>query len=96
MLDSLLKFCINLKLKDILDAEMKSRADDTYESPYYNDRLWMQTAWKVHNNINQALFNKIIDDMNLTDAQRELLYQTLDFKLSYEDGKLYLNIITKE
>ena len=77
MLGLLLKTYTRHKLNDILTAEIKSITDESYENPYFQDDMWRKTAWEIHRKVKYAYDEvvqknyKIIDDLDLTEVERE-------------------------
>lgn len=98
MLNTLLKPYINYKIKDIINAEIQSSINENYKSPYLYDPKWMKIAWIIHRTINDCK-EKVekayaaIDDMNLTDEQREEAYKQIKLVPKYDnDGQFNLDI----
>ena len=98
MLNILLKPYINYKIKDIINAEIQSSVNENYKSPYLYDPKWMKIAWIIHRTINDCK-EKVekayaaIDDMNLTDEQREEAYKQIKLVPKYDNnGQLNLDI----
>ena len=99
MLGLLLRLYVKYKLDNILAAEIKSMTDETYESPYFQDERWRKEAWEIHRKVKYAyeeavkkIYN-IIDEMDLTDEQREKAYSMITVEpLVNEKGELCANI----
>ena len=103
MLELIIKLCVKYKLKDILTAEVRSMTDKSYESPYFQDEMWRKAAWEIHRQVKYAYDEAvkkvygIIDEMDLTDEQREKAYQIITVEpYCNEEGKLCVNIKTLE
>ena len=101
MLKLIIKSYIKHKLNDIHAAEIRSMTDESYESPYFQDEMWRKAAWDIHCQVKDAydravkkVYN-IIDEMDLTDEQREKAYQIITVEpYCNDEGKLCVNIKT--
>ena len=103
MLELIIKPYIKHKLNDIRAAEIRSMTDESYESPYFQDEIWRKAAWEIHRQVKYAYDEavkkvySIIDEMDLTDEQREKVYQIITIEpYCNEEGKLCVNIKTSE
>lgn len=101
MLELIIKPYVKHKLNDILNAEIKSITDESYESPYFQDEKWRKAAWDIHRQVKYAYDEivkkvySIINEMDLTDEQREKAYQIIKVEpYCNEEGKLCVNIKT--
>lgn len=103
MLELIIKSYIKHKLNDIRTAEIRSMTDESYESPYFQDERCRKAAWDIHRQVKYAydeavkkIYN-IIDEMDLTDEQREKAYQIITVEpYCNGEGKLCINIKTLE
>lgn len=99
MLELIIKLYVKHKLNDIYAAEIRSMTDESYESPYFQDERWRKAAWDIHRQVKYAYDEavkkvySIIDEMDLTDEQREQAYRIITVKpYCNEEGQLCVNI----
>ena len=94
MLDLIFKPYINYKIKDIINAEIQSSINENYKSPYLYDPKWMKIARTINDckeKVEKAY--AAIDNMNLTDEQREEAYKQIKLVPKYDsNGQLNLDI----